>query len=509
MLSDEKCLSYFRDSIAVISYCTMAQYEAFSYTKVQISGDFLSDWLFLVFSHVTKNMVRNVEHCNQCLALLLLTRTHCLLELTYKLRLKDMASLPLMLESNWSVITNTIFFEVILANVLFYLTADVCARLNYLSLCDGSVQKVYVQAPPLLNGGIISTNRRRTILMIALRGFGIALILGTTLTIDGDSVSREEKLTKKVRVPAPLSNETSTEDIKKLLALRFSCAVSVENALVFGRLDDDNYCETNSSLLTESVRITIPLVPLNFSASTGCSNVVTNLTEYQKFMTTRCEQGERKATVLCYSSGDFSEPDLAQTRCAGTFMVNKSNGYACDGFEGLYNESSISLSITCHLAKNLNGIHNIWPTVFPKFGSVSIIDLLGVVSVAAHGEREVIRNVKFDITRVHSMWLLCLTLKLLIISVLALVSAWLRAKKTKRVLHDDRELLLLLRKRLSAWMGTSMNADHSIYLRVGKLDEEYEVWASSLPNFNANSTIDEDSTGHFGQTDMDAETRNL
>ena len=89
------------------------------------------------------------------------------------------------LPSDWANLINTVIFEFLLLTLIFHLTSDVCACLNYLALVDRSVRDLVIVSPPLVGGGLISTNRKRSMFLIALRGLSIFLIFGSALTIDG------------------------------------------------------------------------------------------------------------------------------------------------------------------------------------------------------------------------------------------------------------------------------------------------------------------------------------
>ena len=399
----------------------------------------------------------------------------------------------LVLSSDWINVINAIIFEVVLITVIFYLTADVCARLNYLSLADGSVQDLVVLSPPLLGGGVISTNRKRSILMIALRGLGIFLIFGTALTIDGETRDVKSTTRKLVRTAADVPSNTSKEQIESFIDLRSRCASMEKNTMVFGRLDDDKNCETDLRLLDGAIRIGFGLNQTAISFFSGCTHnqELVRLYEhgggYYRFIST-CQEGSRKGSVCCFRSLG-SDGEIRHNACQGLFQLSESKWAVCEVFDERFSGPSISVNLNCHSGENLEQVQDRWLQAAIAYVDNPVIGLIRAVSVIGVENRVVEVFTKRDVTNVHPMWFLCLAVKLLLLVLLGALSIRLRMKGAKRVLNDDRALLALLRHKLDDWFGArSEDEEPTIYLHLQTADDgERRVWASTMPNYNPGS----------------------
>ncbi len=394
----------------------------------------------------------------------------------------------LHISSDWTNVVNAIIFEILLITIIFFLTSDVCARLNYLALADGSVQDLVVMSPPLVGGGVISTSRQRSLLMIAMRSFAIFLIFGTALTIDGDTIPVLLTNTKTVYSPANLSNPNTTlAAVTKLVNLRYTCTVSYNNSMVFGRLDEDGYCETDGELLKNAISIHSDLEPTSVMFSSGCQHTTipygaAGQTEYVVSM---CEQDSRKATAFCFH---FRMNGVVQfSECVASLQLSTTKFAVCEYFDDLLEGPSVSISADCHPASNLGAVQDFWPSAMGIAKRPTIIDMIAAVSVASTENREVHKFEERDVTRVHHMWFLCFVIKLALLVLLGVLSIRLRSKGARRILNDDRALLALLKQKLDDWIGVSNTQEQpTIYLHMQtNQDGERNVWASTMPNYNA------------------------
>ena len=401
--------------------------------------------------------------------------------------------LVLPVPSDWTNVINGILFEIMLVTLIFFLTADVCARLNYLALVDGSVQDLVVMSPPLVGGGVISTSRQRTLFMIVLRSLGIFLIFGTALTIDGDTIDVLLRSTKTMRSPGELPNLNMTGDVafeavNELIDLRYTCTVNYNNSMVFGHLEVEGYCETDDRLLQNAVSISSGLELTSRSFSSGCQTKKIPFIEKKGYVVesviTTCEQVGRKANVYCILKRTGSVVDFSN--CVASLKLNPTKFAVCEHFKQVVQAPSVSINTSCHPAANLGDVQDHWQKAAEITRSLTIIDFLGAVSVAGKQTKEVERYEERDVTRLHYMWFLCLAIKLVLLLFLGLLSVHLRCRGARRVLNDDRALLSLLKQKLGDWIGGSNSHEQAtIYLHLQTNEEgEKNVWASTIPNYN-------------------------
>ena len=408
------------------------------------------------------------------------------------------------LPSDWANFINTVIFEFLLLTFIFHLTSDVCARLNHLVLVDGSVRDLVVVSPPLIGGGLISTNRKRSMFMLALRGLSIFLIFGSALTIDGESETKKVFSTKLVRTTADVPVNTTAKLIDDLVDLRMTCTTTENDSMVFGRLDNDGYCETNLLLLERAIRIKNEATPtdINLSFPSGCHHNETVLEEFQdgrKYsrVTYSCKEDVQKASIFCTRMA-IKNDDKAYHLCMGSFKLSESKWALCEYADDKHPHLSISIKGLCHAAENLDDEQDRWPKIsIPLLSPLSpripdnftIIDLIGAVSVIGVKSRVIPSFERRDSTNIDEIWFLCLTIKLILVVSLASSSIWLRRKGAKPVLKNDQALIELLRQNLNDSFGArSGDQRQTIYLHLRTTgDGTRNVWASSVPNYSGRS----------------------
>ena len=401
----------------------------------------------------------------------------------------------LPIPSNWTNVINTIVFEFVLLTLVFYLTADVCARLNYLALVDGSIQDLVVVSPPLVGGGLISTSRKRSMFMIVLRGLGVVLIFGSALTIDGESRTEKVYTRKLVRTAADVPFNTTKNQIVEFIEMRMSCTTTENNSLVFGRLDFDGYCETDVLLLESAIRIRNETIMPNISLSSDrCYNETVSRAVLRRnkilHMTFTCKEGIQKAYFHCYG-----------ITCQGLFKLSESKWTFCGGIKNLLHSPQISVNTRCRGAENLGEIQDRWFDATDVFfirtrsspsqlasplGNFPIAETIYIISLMGIESRNVPSFKTYDATNIQRMWFLCLTVKLLLVVSLALSSIWLRVKRAKAVLKDDRALVELLHQTLDDSFGAQTGDQrNTIYLHLNTSEEgTRNIWASSVPNYH-------------------------
>ena len=412
-------------------------------------------------------------------------------------------SYKLTIPSDWTNLINTIIFEFVLLSLIFQLTADVCARLNYLALVDGSVKELVVVSPPLVGGGLISTSRARSMFMIAFRGIGIFLIFGTALTIDGESDTKKVITRKMVRTAADVPANTTLKQFQDLIDLRRSCTTFENNTIVYGRLDNTGYCETNLLLLERPIRIRYEPTPTDVLFSSGCRHNDTLAAEFEdgsqmRKVATTCDQNNQQASILCSRMIDNAS-NILMNACYGLFKLSGSKWFVCEDFVENFADPSISMNTLCHAAENIDEVQYRWlelVSILNETDHFPIVDMIGAVSVIGIKSRAVPSFEQRDVTSVHETWLLCLMVKLLLVVSLGLVSIWLRMQSAKPVLNDCCALLGLLRQKLNDWVGAEPNDEKQlIYLRTQTSnDGTRKVWASILPDYNPRNFVAEEET---------------
>lgn len=84
-------------------------------------------------------------------------------------------------------VLNFLVFDIILILLVYLLSSDVMQRLNDMALRDGKLHRLFITYPPVLGGGLCSTNRLRAQLLLLARLLGLGLILASGLAVKGEA----------------------------------------------------------------------------------------------------------------------------------------------------------------------------------------------------------------------------------------------------------------------------------------------------------------------------------
>lgn len=389
--------------------------------------------------------------------------------------------------SHYINVINFIIFEVVLITAIFFLTADVSGRLNFLSLISGEDKKLVVISPPILGGGICSTSFPRAICMLLVRGLGVFLIFGTALTIDGETKEFIKEHSATVRVPARITDSISRQVFRQAISNRTSCQVFNSGFIYHGLLYSNSRCEYNIKLdvVKKQIRYSSDSELVSLKADTCKVSNKTN-DENLFFETLKCSN----AVIFCIhlSKIDFPKEKKLQkwqnhpNWCRGILYAEK-HEYICSAFES---REDMIWTGQCRRSFNVRTVKDYWLRS-PYVSDAEIIDVIGGISVLGE-EKKNVQFIKMEsVTTVNKIWGGILALKVLIVVSLLCISIVLKRKGAKCVMNDENCLAHLLRSSVREAFGMSHD-DFKLYVHYAKVDQSVHFWPSKVPQKKEDNT---------------------
>lgn len=278
--------------------------------------------------------------------------------------------------SNFVTVVNFLIFEVLLISLVFLFTTDISARLNYLSIIDGSSKPLHVISPPILGGGLCSTSRNRALTMLAIRAVAVTLILGASLTIDGDKKSVIDTRTALIRVPGYIPSSLTIEGFAEAISNRSSCQVTKDGYIYHGILYANGFCESDISVLQNTIRVHGKPEPISFSLP-NCQSKPFEHTKNRIVHWFDCAQSR----IACFVSGSSS---ITADSCIGTVKTANAS-YMCNQF---ISREGDRWEGRCHRAFNLEISKDFWIRSWEKSGA-NIFDVIGATTVLSQNEQRV------------------------------------------------------------------------------------------------------------------------
>lgn len=350
----------------------------------------------------------------------------------------------------WSTsvnILNFVVFDVALITLVYLLTADVAGRLNDRSLRDGNPRRLLILCPPVLGGGLCSTNRVRALLLLLVRLIGLGLILLSGLAIKGGARAElfHERANALTHGNTSMVHGADSLDEKVFLRSSFqgSRIKGGRTTLHYGELREVQKggkptleCITDPALLTGTV-VEFDTRIRNVTVTTGpsCkSRKRTNLRHQ-----TVADFFRTSATLTCLFDRGDDQPNIKFCRgvlrhAGDTYIVEEGAAWPQMPAEPteLRWVRGLPVSDTFWLDAALLGV------------DMSMKDVIDT-SFSAHLQRRVVRKRRIvGFTVIHPFWFAALALKILLICALASSSALLKRSGFHPAAHDEASLSVLL-----------------------------------------------------------------
>lgn len=395
-----------------------------------------------------------------------------------------MKTYTVFVESNYINVANFFVFEVFMISAVFFLTSDISGRLNHFSLKLGDTKRIFVLSPPLLGGGLCSTNIVRASIMLALRAFSILIILGTALSMEGRTIDVRDSRRAMVLAPAPVNVSKEARPLfEAARSRRGSCQITYKGFLYFGIIYADKRlgCEFDVRSLGNQIKIKTDAEKISFNA-TGCIIAI------QKSKLRDNYYVEQITCPLGRISCDVNRGRRRPQSCRAVVTVGKKD-YACSSFEsrkgGVYTGN-------CNQAINIAQAKDYWTQAWRVSGA-NHLDRIGATTVLGTEMRTVWYYKKKQVTEVAVIWIVWLFIDILLIIALATHSIFLRCRGSRCILHDENSLIDLLKTSTRDRSTMVSHQDAVLYLNSKWSTRGKTLfWVSSTPTRrDENETIHE------------------
>ncbi len=356
----------------------------------------------------------------------------------------------LNIPSTWVSLANFCVFDIFLITLVFTITSHLAGRLNGWSLSDGTVHPLYIVSPPVVGGGLSSIRRGRGYLLAFVRMFSLALVLISNACIEGSDGFLLKRESRRVLGLGNVKEITETQYENKVM-LRSGCLKLLSNGYtVYSELrllpDDSTECITDNRLLkdpfmtSEYVNVSLDTGKCEVSHTLITKVGTGDLTFNLSYSVKKCE----RATLRCLKPN--TEFRSLGEACRGIVKGRGQHGgtYLCD--EDEIAVGSAPIVRTCLAVENLDFRRSKWTDAALFLTKVSpyIVDKIMAMLVAVPVTKSVLAATRIPVTYVSSIWFLVITLKLLMVTGLALSNGWLWKNGFSRVAHDEQGLADLI-----------------------------------------------------------------
>ena len=331
---------------------------------------------------------------------------------------------------------NFILFDIVLASLLFYLTAEIAGLVNAASALQESGNRLHAYNPPLVGVGLCTTRRNVFRVLAGTRALAMLGVLATNFLIEGISCERVRNVVQDVVMPGKIDMNTPQVDIRRLALRRRGCQGRFQDLVYYGELRLGQRCELRRPLITtpivyfglKFVNRTIVL-PKN-----GC-RFYTDRRAYKHIHQYSCD-GLGTIACLINSSTNASFP----LTCEGVVLADDVRtpgkgkvAYLCSGdalfpnYFGLKRSTNIA---RCRMAENVNTTATSWvPLLHNKARTIrDSIDAYYGATQRKITVKVTDVNDRIQVSQVEKSWFYILGIKLFIISLLIAVDLWMRCR---------------------------------------------------------------------------------
>lgn len=356
------------------------------------------------------------------------------------------ASIELKIPSTFVNILNFLIFDVALITLVYVLTADVMGRLNDRTLRDGNPHRLYIACPPVLGGGLCSTNCLRALLLFLARLIGLGLILASELTIKGESRGELFTTSGKVLTHGNISALHDVGSFDDNVFLRASCQGSRikggRTTMYYGELREvqkkgqSTYeCVTDPALLSGKVfEFDRRLLTLNVTTGDACTARIRTDGRNESSVHYICPH----ASLICVLPSDSGEPKLES--CRGV-LRHQGETYLAE-----HGAAWPQMPVEPTDLRWVSGIDHTDPFWLDSNFS-TLADMKSIIdasSVSSLEKRVVRKRRKVEWTVINPLWFAALVLKVLLVFVLMVFSTVLKRSGFRTVAHDEERLTSML-----------------------------------------------------------------
>ena len=370
---------------------------------------------------------------------------------------------------------NFAIFDIVLISLVFHFSSDVAGRLNDGILRHGSPERLHINSPPVIGGGLVSTRKFHVFLLLFVRIVGLALILASELTLNGVTAQVPHRVTADVMVPGSVRNFTR-EQYQESVIRRTGCSATYNDSIYYGMVVDKK-CITDVNLV--------------FKDSLKLSTFIINRTiGFGAFVHTRRRED---VAEIWYERGimqcRYFEGEIMNKSCRGVFRT--------DNVTYLSELGAIRPNMTdeptqARVIDNYDWRDERWLEGVFIESDINMVDAIHAVYGAAQRNMEVTLNRAESHTLVSVLWLVALICKILIVLALAGAIVLLKWKGYRVVVNDERRLVELLRRRIEeADPRLTRDGESNIFLNASRQssNRRLHIVAAGSPGAPAASTL--------------------
>ncbi len=338
------------------------------------------------------------------------------------------------LTSNLVQPLNFVLFDILLISAVYHLTSDIGGRLNDLSLRNGRPQRLLISCPPLIGGGLVSTRRVHVTTLLFIRVVGLALILVSELTIEGNSRDVLRPTQAQVVAPGAILNFT-LDDYQRSVIRRTGCLGTVDGRMYYGRIMNRQCVLDVDRVHKDAVKLDLELVIRNMSLGRIERERVR---EGRKFPIKEfyCENGLMQCEII--------RGFLLKEACRGVIHYNGTTYIADNGalWPNMPVEPTEARIIENHDWRDDRWFDAALLDIFP------VVDSIHAVYGAANQNLTVNEKVSVNQTDISLFWFVALGAKVFLVLILGVVSFVLWRYGCRVVMNDEQGLTDLVRRNI-------------------------------------------------------------
>lgn len=334
---------------------------------------------------------------------------------------------------------NFLLFDIVLASLVFYLTADIAGLLNSASALQRIDNRLRAYNPPLVGVGLSSTRRSAFRVLACVRAVTMLLVLATNFLIEGESVDRVTETAADVVVAGRIPPSVNYTEVMGRTLMRRGCQGRTRDSFYYGELRAGGGCELRMKYMRAptvhfGLKYTRRVVPLR-----RCRRSLANRAVFQ-FV---CENG----VVACRRTKKIDNVVPESDTCRGTVLLRTASGaletHLCSG-AGM-DPSTRGIKSSCLLARG--GIHNATTWVpFTGMRARTLRDSYDAMYGAGRRRINVldVKEKGQHVSQVSIAWFYILGVTGLGIVVLTIADVVLRSRGFQRVANDEFGITSLL-----------------------------------------------------------------
>lgn len=150
-------------------------------------------------------------------------------------------------------VLNFLLFDIILASIVFWLTADIAGLVNSASALQQLDNQLHAYNPPLVGVGLTCTRRRVFRVLALIRAIAMLGVLATNFLIEGASCGRLTNVERNVLVRADINPFENLGKVRDFALRRRSCMGRTDTEVYYGELHVGERCELDRALITTPI----------------------------------------------------------------------------------------------------------------------------------------------------------------------------------------------------------------------------------------------------------------